>query len=217
MLSDEEIEERLRLDLHRLQTPLAELLSLQSKWNGEVRLNPFLPQAHAVFTSDGAIVIRPELYRWKIRWRILLHELVHSIAVDVGDNYYANLGWEEGPVEMLQRLIRPQLLSQAGISYDEKHLQAVEQFWPYQPYVGTIEEVRKLVGKEDSVGFYRDLLQIPIAERFAVLMRQEYDAGRVSIAKQIAVYSARLKTLLPSTPLTPEQRHLEEEVDIDVP
>ena len=62
-------------------------------------------------------VFRPALAGQDERWMTLLHEVLHSVSVGFArDDYGQGPGWEEGVVEQMQRLLRPQALARLSAS-----------------------------------------------------------------------------------------------------
>jgi hypothetical protein len=200
-------------ETRHLCSALEEITGCTARWNQVIRFDDSIGDNTALFRPDGEIVVRPTLARQKQRWRVLLHELVHSIATDVRDKYDSNIGWEEGPVEALQRLLRAEVRWHTGLYWDENHLQRVEAVWRYNPYVDAVESIRVALQVENPVDFYRDLLLLPIEMRIVVLLRRAKDSGTPSAISEVGKASAVLKTRLMPVVVSPEIRALVEEED----
>jgi hypothetical protein len=126
-LTDDEIKQQITADLVKLREGVEQETGRQSRWSGEVEIGVGDNKAQAVFRSNGNIGVLPELIYRKARWRTLIHELVHSLGEPVDQNEYSRLmGWEEGPVEIVQRAIRQAVMRDHKSAYDEAHIQRVE-------------------------------------------------------------------------------------------
>lgn len=89
------------------------------------------------------IVINKTLSEQDLRWRTLIHEMLHTFSAGYNpQDYQALRGWEEGVVEQLQRLLRPAVLAKLGVSVSEKVFEQVEDGHEYQKYVRALESMR---------------------------------------------------------------------------
>jgi hypothetical protein len=207
------VEDRALQELRVLRAQVERALGMRSRWNGVLLLDDTMVFAHALFRADGSIAMRPDLVSRRIRWRVYIHELVHSVAAPLEQGQYeTNIGWEEGPVEALQRLIRPEVMREAGFEYDTNLIRRVEAVWAYEPYVEAVERIRRLTGGEER-SFYSDLLRHPVQDRAGLLIRQQLNLGRIEIARQIAAGSAQLRARIQATPRRPELALPEEAED----
>ncbi|CAN5442267.1 hypothetical protein BH11ARM2_BH11ARM2_25600 [soil metagenome] len=85
------------------------------------------------------ILIDQDLAAAPHRWRTVLHEAIHAFSEGYGPAYALYLGWEEGVVELLQREMRFEVLTRAGILYDENAQKAAEQNQAYNKYVEALQ------------------------------------------------------------------------------
>lgn len=161
-------------DLELLRDAVEGLTSLPSRWSGHVVLLdsvqmqalkgvPTLAekQWHCDILVNTALVASP------MRWSTLIHEMLHSVSVGLNpENYVRFRGWEEGTVEQVQRLIRPQILTRYGISTPNEAFTEREKHWKYNPYIEALEGMRDIL-QIPVANFYLDLLRLPLAQRLA--------------------------------------------------
>ena len=108
---------------------------------------------------DAAVAQRP------VRWRTLIHEVMHSVLAGyTRADYDVLIGWEEGTVEQLQRLLRRQVLDALGVDVPEGVLVEAEANYPFNPYIDALEDVRNAL-EMPSPDFYIRLLNTPIGQR----------------------------------------------------
>jgi hypothetical protein len=163
----------------RLLTPLP------SRWNGKVILIED-EENSGLFRSDGSIGLLAALVRLPLRWPTLLHELLHSYSAGGGtQDYSVHRGWEEGPVEALQRLLIRVLLTDIGEPVDEISLQDREAGWRFNAYLPVIESVREAIGVGDAERFYVELLKVPIIARRQRLSLEAVRNGNIEAARII--------------------------------
>ena len=138
-------------ELKAVRDAVERLTGLRSRWSGSVVLMdgretvsmkgyPLLAEKrwNCDIVLDAAV---PDL---PVRWRTFLHEMLHSISVGLNEADYNRFrGWEEGVVEHLQRLLRPERMN---------------------PYVQALDELRLSLGSE-PLHFYLHLLGVPLAQR----------------------------------------------------
>ena len=111
------------------------------------------------------IVINRSLLGQDERWRTLIHELLHSYSVGYSStDYWASRGWEEGVVEQLQRLLRPEVLRRLHLNIPTTVFEAVQEHPLYNEYVAALEALRVAVGQE-PVAFCLAFLAMPIRDR----------------------------------------------------
>ncbi len=139
---------------------------LVSRWNG--RIEELVGQDDAaVIRRDGTIEVAARRLNDPDRWRTYLHELVHAHSPLSGQtDMEENLGWEEGVVEHLQRIIRPTVL-QGRMDVDEAAIRATEPVWPYRPYIAAFDKLQRDLGVTDADAgrWYAQLLQKPVEGR----------------------------------------------------
>ncbi|HLK61631.1 MAG TPA: hypothetical protein VKU00_34105 [Chthonomonadaceae bacterium] len=167
----EQVAKRVQAELQTLVPILEELTGLNSRWNGEI----YLVQS-ADFLGKKPfpchIELDADLANLDVRWRTLLHELLHSLSAGYNQNDY-NLfyGWEEGVVEQLQRLIRLEALTRCGIIVAEEIFTSAEAGHPFNPYIAALEKIREAINDTDARAFYVQLLNTPIKNRHASLLQ----------------------------------------------
>jgi len=149
-----------------LVVPLvAELTGLPSNWNGTVTLvdgAPFRGQKR----FDCGILLDSRLAGEPVRWRTLIHESLHAVSAGYNRADYNRLnGWEEGVVEKMQRLLRPQVLERLAVAAAPESVFArAEQEHLYNRYITALETLREELALTEPV-FYRNLLATPLAAR----------------------------------------------------
>jgi hypothetical protein len=160
-------------ELERLCEPLSRITGLVVRWNGQVEL----PTASEVSYRglkpfSCSIHLRADLVNEDVRWRTMIHELLHSASAGYTmSNYQLYKGWEEGVVEQNQRLIRSTLLADLGIVIDERTFQEIEAESDFNTYIVALEEARLAVSSEEPpMQFYLDLLRTPMATRYTALL-----------------------------------------------
>ena len=126
---------------------------------------------------ECGIELRRNVAQTDARWRTLIHEMLHAHSNGLtATAYNQHIGWEEGPVEGLQRLLRRQILAELGVFIDEEVFILDEAEFPFEQHVidmGTLYQARKtLTGWEQAepegmTNFLFDMLNKPLAERSA--------------------------------------------------
>jgi hypothetical protein len=210
-LSDDEIKEQVRRDLVKLRDAVESETGRKSRWSGVVNIGVGANHAQAVFDTKYDIGIVPALVRRKARWRTLIHELVHSLSQPVTQEEIRSLkGWEEGPVEIIQRRIRAAVMAKHGAAYDEEHIRKVEGFWPFNAYVEAIEAICTTAG-EDPFRFSLELLSLPVSQRPGLFLRRHTQLAleNKGIQRQYGV----LRSPVPEDIINPKQLSLMEAED----
>ena len=182
--------------LGQVQQVLLKLLGRPSRWSGLVELteNPYIRGAKP-FRCD--IVVNVELTRQDERWRTLIHEMLHTFSAGyLTLDYVSFRGWEEGVVENLQRVLRPTILAELGVTVAENIFSVLETDHEYAEYVQALEDIRKSFGEEPRM-FYSSLLAVPLSERRQAIFEQGMGLPAVERQAFFQVYSrsnAVLKT-----------------------
>lgn len=151
-------------EIARIVPIVEKLTGLTSRWSGRVELAPDAEfRGKKLFSCaillDAAVAQRP------VRWRTLIHEALHSVSAGyIRANYDALIGWEEGTVEKLQRLLRRQVLDALAVDVPEGVFAEAEANYSFNPYINALENMRNALGVP-SPDFYLRLLNTPIAER----------------------------------------------------
>ncbi len=114
-----EAETRIQQELVAIMGVLRELTGLTSRWSGDVELiHDLRVLGRKPFTCR--IVLNERLADQPVHWRTLIHEALHSFSAGYNmTDYQAFLGWEEGTVEQVQRLLRPTVLKRLGLQIDD--------------------------------------------------------------------------------------------------
>lgn len=152
--------------------PLIELATqLTSRWNGIVEIVPNAPY-RGLKPFSCQICLAEDVAASVLRWRTLIHELLHSVSTGYNVvDYNAAQGYEEGVVEMLQRLLRPRLLTALGVEITGEFWDAGDAEHPFNGYIAVLEEIREL-WQEDAESFYLRLLRTPLKQRHALLISE---------------------------------------------
>ena len=169
-----ELIENIAGELYAVRTAVEELTGLSSRWSGKVividsqELQILKGRdilAEKQWNCD--IIVNASITMEPIRWRTLIHEMLHSVSVGMREAEYKRFrGWEEAVVERLQRNLRPQILNRIDVNVPETVFTQMETFWMYNSYIEAIESLRKYLGQEE-ISFYLELLKIPLVDRLA--------------------------------------------------
>ena len=161
----DELTEQIRAELRQIEPIISELLGLESQWSGIVELTDETT-AYGRKRFGCEIDIGRETAKSPLRWRTLIHELIHahSVGLDRG-SMLQFAGWEEGPVELLQRQLRPTVLSRLGIVVSEEAFREAERQHRYNPYLVEIQRLQTLLNRPETVAFCRELLAQPLGAR----------------------------------------------------
>lgn len=176
-------------ELTRIVPIISELTGLLSHWNERVELvEGARYRGMKAFECD--IRIRAALAHEEVRWRTLLHELLHASSVGFnGPDFRRYVGWEEGVVEQLQRLIRPTVLAALTVIVSEGVFARDEATHADNPYIAALENVRAAVSLE-PLPFYIGLLSTPIRDRFDYTLRLGGIPGTPKRRRVVAALSA---------------------------
>lgn len=91
-------------------------------------------------------------------FHIVVHEMLHAYSVKQRGYSMSAIGFEEGVVEQVARMLRPELAKQLGIEPESEELRRWLERHPYNRYVQYLEEMRKLTGRTPEE-FYFALLR----------------------------------------------------------
>jgi hypothetical protein len=152
-----------------------EITGLQSRWNGIVHVVDSLSAEmlggrpfNAKKEWSCSISVIDAIASQDIRWRSLIHEVLHSVSVGNRESSYREFrGWEEGVVEWLQRCYRPDILHRSGVSVPAAIFSEAETRWIYAP---AIEALRRLAAQLQDVSeleFFETLLKTPLQDRLS--------------------------------------------------
>ena len=165
------MEGELHLNLRQIIQVLENILGRPSRWNGNVYLARTLSFGGAAH-YDGSLSLSENVNADPdLRWRTMIHEALHTFSPPYSrSEYIAARGWEEGVVEQMQRLLRPQVLSHLQTTVYEDVLLEAEANHPYNVYISSLEDLRRHLG-DLPFNFYRLLLAAPLPERALILRR----------------------------------------------
>jgi hypothetical protein len=159
-----ELEAQITAELKQVLGAGTTLTGLPSRWTGKVELvSGTAYKGCKPFSCD--IRIARGLADQETRWSTLIHEALHAVSIGLTTWDYKDCrGWEEGVVEMLQRVLRQRVLAQIGIRVDEAVFQREDATHIYAPYLEALEQLRTVVGMADDQ-FCIALLRTPLRER----------------------------------------------------
>lgn len=175
-----------------------ELTGLTSRWSGQVNLVPGAEfWGKKLFSCtillDAAVAQHP------VRWRTLIHEALHSVSAGyIRADYDMLIGWEEGTVEQLQRLLRRRVLDALGVDVAEEVFAETEAEYPFNSYINALEDVRNAL-ETPPLDFYLRLLNTPIAQRPGSIFGQtmgQSAAARRQIVQVLSRSNAVLKEVI---------------------
>ena len=171
-----EARQSIQRELRALQQAVELRTGLPSRWDGRVL---FLRSTETQMMR-GRLLLAEK--RWNcdilvctilednpLRWRTLLHEILHSVSAGLNEpDYRRFLGWEEGVVEWLQRRWRPEILRELGVTLPNEVMIRVEQDWPLNDYLEALGTLQEQCGLTPEA-FYLGLLRTPLAQRLATV------------------------------------------------
>lgn len=165
----DEPETQIRDELASITDVLENILGRRSRWNGEVELSDEAA-AFGKARWSGGIILNRALAGSELRWRTEIHEALHLFSVGLTSTTYVELrGWEEGVVEQLQRLLRPDIFRSLNIRVPEAVFLVKEADHRYNRFIRALEELRLFLD-EPSEQFYSHLLGVPLMDRPATVM-----------------------------------------------
>lgn len=173
---DNHAQEQVEEETRRLVALVEEMAGLHSRWNGRIVLLedaamlPLLGRRVSGEKRWGCdILLHSDFVNDPLRWRTLLHEVLHSVSVGMNEQDYRRFrGWEEGTVEWLQRRWRPRILRLLGVGVLEEAFVMAERFWPFNKYLEALQVLQQAAGLDAEL-FYRDLLRTPLALRLGAV------------------------------------------------
>ena len=168
-MPDEADYNQVEAELKSIVAAVEQITGLKVNWNGILYLESSIREKGSK-SFRCHIVVRADLAGLEVRWRTLLHEVLHAASVGYNfPDFSANRGWEEGVVEQLQRLVRPQILSVLNVDIKEAVFAEVEEQHLFNTYIEPLERIRNALQEEPQT-FYVALLQTPIKARYASLI-----------------------------------------------
>jgi hypothetical protein len=190
-----DLEAQVRADLEAIMPLVSSLTGLPTRWSGGFE---FVDTAEFKgkkrFSCD--IQLNAALAEEDARWTILIHECLHAVSAGYSLlDYQDLLGWEEGLVEQMQRLLRRSVLAKMGVSVSDALLDSLDAGHPYNVYIRVLEVIRLSLAVSE-VQFYSQLLAMPLAERPTKMLMQAYQlpiGQRQSTLRIVSVANAVLK------------------------
>ena len=160
--SDPEVQ--VRAELEQIMPLVSALTGLATRWSGVVELVETTEfKGKKRFSCD--IQIQASLARQDARWSTLIHESLHAHSTGYnGPDYRLSRGWEEGAVEGLQRLLRPEILFRLGVVVSQADLLESDRQHPFNDRIQALEAIRQSLAAPE-MEFYKQLLATPIAQR----------------------------------------------------
>ncbi len=157
-------------EVRRIVDIVEDLTSLQSRWSGKVELVENADfKGKKPFRCD--ILLNALLATQLERWSTLIHEVLHTVSAGYArDDYQDFQGWEEGVVELLQRLFRARILSRLQIEVDEEFFQSVDEGHAYNNFIAALEQLRVRVGKTQGNSSTCCWSHTPLRDRSALLL-----------------------------------------------
>lgn len=175
-VGESEARQSIQRELRALKSAVELRTGMPSRWDGQVlflrsteiqMMRGRLLLAEKRWNCD--IVVCTMLEGNPLRWRTLLHEMLHSVSAGLNEpDYRRFLGWEEGVVEWLQRRWRPEILHELGVILPGEALTQAEQDWPLNDYLEALKTLQEHCGLTPET-FYLELLRTPLAQRLATV------------------------------------------------
>ena len=157
----------------RIARPLQQYTQTVNNWNGTIEFQPSPGSAGtkewtcSISIDPGILNNPPEL------WPILNHEMLHALSTGLTPQAYVDFrGWEEGVVEMLQRIYGPKALQQIG---EQPYVGS----WAYNHYIAELESLRIFL-KRSARSYYLKLIRTPLADReqTAIMMGSRFTGAK---------------------------------------
>ena len=108
--------------------------------------------------------------------------------------YNSAQGYEEGVVEMLQRLLRPRILTALTGEYRNELWAEGDADHAFNSYIAVLEEIREL-RQQEKEEFYLLLLRTPLKERHALLVAEALKMP-TETRKNLLISLSRARTIL---------------------
>ena len=160
-----------RLNLRQIVQALEDILGRPSRWNEKAYIARSLSFGGAAHYDGSISISEYAVADPDLRWRTMVHEALHTFSPQYSHpQYIAARGWEEGVVEQMQRLLRPDVSAALQVSINEVVVAEAEVNHPYNVYITALEDLRERLG-DSQMSFYRLLLAAPLPERALLLKR----------------------------------------------
>ena len=193
-------EAQVRAELEQIMPLVSALTGLATRWSGVVELVETTEfKGKKPFSCD--IQIQASLAQKEARWSTLIHESLHAHSAGYnGPDYRLYRGWEEGVVESLQRLLRPEILFRLGVVIPQADLLEADRQHPFSDRIQALEAIRQWLAVPERV-FYKQLLATPIAQRSGETLAQIRRLPMPQQRDALYTYSAS-NTVLKKFPLS---------------
>lgn len=144
-------------------------LGQTSKWSGEITIDSVKGADYwGVKRWSCAIGLRDDIVDvMSDRFPTLIHEMFHSMSPALNPaDYIANKGWEEGSVELAQRVYRKEIMSKQfpDFAVDDATFARNDKYNAYRIWVQDIESLAREL-KIPIKRFVRDLFKRTVAAR----------------------------------------------------
>lgn len=157
-----------------MRAELENTIGTPSAWNGTLKQGA--GRNWGVKNWDCSVGLNVAMTeRLAIRYPTLIHEMIHAQSTGLRPNHYpSNVGWEEGVVEKLQRLLRPRVLRAIGHDFDDATFSAHDVNHAYNKYIAALDNMRIFLGLDEQ-GFYLNLIRTGLWERHDYLHKLGVD------------------------------------------
>jgi len=183
-----------REELEQIRRALEEMLGRPSRWSGVLELTDD-PAVNGSKPYRCDIVLNSSLAGQDVRWRTLIHEMLHTFSAGYNRRDFDDApGWEEGVVEQCQRLLRPAVLARLGVGADEAIFAWAEASHRYNGYIRALETLRQSLNVPVD-RFFLDLLSEPIKTRAALVVALSRALPADQHRGFLRTFSAALTTL----------------------
>ena len=146
------------------------LIGRKSRWNGKVNIEELVYFSDTKRYDCSITILDKVVKQQTLRWCTMIHEALHALSPQYSRaEYDALIGWEEGVIEQLQRLLRAEILQNIGVIINQEELLDQEKTHPYSRYIAVLEDLRTQLGLPLR-DFYLHLLAIKLPERQTLLM-----------------------------------------------
>lgn len=155
-----------------IRDTLEDVLGLSSNWNGQITIDKNV-EYNGVKQWSCSIGLRDSIAQNRTRmFKTLTHEMLHSVSVGVTvQTMISRIGWEEGVVEAMSRILVHEAAARANVSLDKTMLALAIAMNGYNKYIAALERARNAMNMDERE-FYTTLIRTPIVERPEWVRRQ---------------------------------------------
>jgi hypothetical protein len=163
-----EISAQATQELRLIEPIVSRLTGRPSLWNGVAEARVGLG-AFGVKTFGCQIIVDADRASQPVRWRTNIHEMLHAHTNGLEQSAVENYrGWEEGIVEQLQRLLRPQVL--AGLSDNHRFVFSAEDEPDVPVLLDLLDSAETVANLIDGVASSRPP-RVPATKRATVAVK----------------------------------------------